>query len=133
MLILRWSVVAPTGAHTGQVPSRSLHEEAWKSWKHSPAQLLRWEVKMLRTLRKMSLFLLLGIACNAKLVEKSFETGKQGIHPGFTQVWGDDEPTITQTGQRQCEGTCGSRNEVLRNKNSSSSPVESCLGTFLNP
>lgn len=37
-------------------------------------RLLGWEVRMLRTLRKMSLFLLLGIPCDAKLVEKSFET-----------------------------------------------------------
>ena len=61
-------------------------------------RLLGWEVRMLRTLRKMSLCLLLGIPCDAKLVEKSFETGKGGVPPGFTQVWGDDEPTITQTG-----------------------------------
>ena len=61
-------------------------------------RLLGWEVRMLRTLRKMSLFLFLEIPCNAKLVEKSFETGKEGAHPGFTQVWGNDEPTITQTG-----------------------------------
>nr|AAI49955.1 LOC785621 protein [Bos taurus] len=40
----------------------------------------------------------LEISCNAKLVEKSFETGKEGVHPGFTQVWGNGEPTITQTG-----------------------------------
>lgn len=47
--------------------------------------------------KKMSLFLLLGIPCDAKLIEKGFETGKSDVYPSFAQGWEGNEPTRTLT------------------------------------
>jgi hypothetical protein len=41
------------------------------------------------------LFLILEVPCNAKLVEKSFETGKRGVYPSIAQCWEGNEFTIT--------------------------------------
>lgn len=110
--------LSPAGAHMWQVPSRSLPQEAWKGWRHSPAQLLgalAWESQHASDSKKISLFLLLGYSCDAQLTEKGFETGKRRVYPSLAQVWGGNEPTITLTGLGRWEGICGSRNEIMRN------------------
>lgn len=51
-----------------------------------------------RLLRKFLFSLLLGFSCDVTSVEKSFETGKRRVSPGFAQVLGSNEPSVTLPG-----------------------------------
>lgn len=110
-----------------------------KCYRHSLVPLLgglEWESRHTLDSKKISFFLLLGFPCDATLIEKSFETGKRGVCPLFSWLCtglGSSEPTVTLPGERRLEGTRGSRSEVLRNRNSSSSPPQSCRGPFWIP